>query len=260
MRILSCVKVVPSHAYGSYQDNTIGRELILNPADLSALEEALALRDAEGGTVTVLSMCPAQRIPVLHSVLRLGVDHAYAVSADEIAGSDTLSTSRILAAAVRFLGTFDVIFCGGKTVDGETGQVGPQLAAFLGLPSISNCVAIRLSADKRHVVCDCMVNEGIESAQIGLPALLTVKNGINSPRLPSIRGLANANRAKVEPIAFHSLHVEPGSVGLTGSPTKVLRSMNRSTEMRSSSNIPAAELAKQLDVLIRQADTEHCDA
>ena len=188
------------------------------------------------------------------------MDQVYAVSADEIAGSDTLSTSRILAAAICYLGSFDVIFCGGKTVDGETGQVGPQLAAFLQLPSISNCIDIQLSGDQRHVVCEYLVNEGVETAQVELPALLTVKFGINTPRLPSFRGLANANRAKVEQIAFRALNIEPASVGLRGSPTKVLRSMNHSVDKRSSKRISATELFEQIDVLIRKEDPERYDA
>lgn len=239
MRILLCMKGVSTISGGAGRD---GGELIVNPADMAALEEALALRDKRGGTVTVVSMGPAACEGLLRSALAMGADRAALISDSAFAGADTAATSRTLAAAVEYLGGFDMIFCGRKSTDGETGQVGVELAVRLKLPCCTGCTA--LETDGESAVCSRITDEGSECVSLSLPAVFTFKNGINSPRLPSLMGLAFAKSAAVELITNGELRIPPERCGEAGSPTSVRSSFRRPFEKRQAERISGVDAAR----------------
>lgn len=194
---------------------------VINPLDQNALELALALRSERGGSVTVLSMGPAQAEIALREALALGADEAVLVCDRAFAGSDTWATARTLSAAARTTGPFDLILAGAKATDGETGQVGPEAAAMMGLPFLSN--VCRLEAGGDALVATRSVEEGTERARLPFPCLLTVVHEINEPSMPTLAGKMKARRATVRVLSAADLGLDPAECGLSGSPTRVVR-------------------------------------
>ena len=227
MRILVCVKVVNGE---------------LNPFDACALEEALRI----GGEVSVLSMCPASAESVLRPLTRLGVKNVYLLSDAVYAGSDTLATSYILSLAAKKIG-FDLILCGRQTIDGDTAQVGPCLAAKLGIGLVTN--VLKLTVDDNSVSCETRLGD----ETVSLPALLTVER-INTLRFPSIFSRLGEvtiwNNSDVE--------ADPTKCGLKGSPTKVLKVFEAPAGQRKCKFIAPSELKGIIAECLKKdsADTE----
>ncbi|MDA8412064.1 MAG: electron transfer flavoprotein subunit beta/FixA family protein [Treponema sp.] len=159
---------------------------IFNPDDLNALEMALALRDAEGGTVTVLTMGPPAAAAILRESLFRGADEAVLLSDKRFAGADTLATSYALAMAVNKIGAVDLVFAGRQAIDGDTAQVGPQTAEKLGMPQITWAEAI-LGIGGRKITVRRAIDRGTETVECALPCLLTVVGSANAPRPASVR-------------------------------------------------------------------------
>ena len=193
MNILLCLKPVSRLSFTDVfsADEPAGRasggQTELNPADAYALELALRMKDRDPAChVTVISMAPPTAEPLMREALAMGADEAVLVSDPLFAGADTLATSRILAAAVRTLPFQDLILCGKKAIDAETGHIGPQLACLLGLDCWSNI--LRFSGDGLIRA----ESEGETRYPLPVPALLTVINGAVPPRAPTIAGLRAA--------------------------------------------------------------------
>lgn len=243
MNILVLLKAVPSVS-GGLDGEQKTTELIVNPADLAALEEALTLKAQHGGKVTVMTMGIARCEQLLREAIARGADRAVLVTDRAFAGSDTCATSRILARAVALLDGFDLIFCGRRSIDGETGQVGPELAVRLGLPYAANCVC--LSLEEGHVHCGCLTDTGSEELLVPMPALVTFRNGINSPRLPSLMGLRKANRAEIKILDAQAINLPRELTGQAGSPTIVKRSQRKEFQKRQTVFLSAEELAEKI--------------
>lgn len=224
MNILVCIKQVPDTEKVKFhpEKRTLIRdsvENIMNPYDREALETALCLKDKEGAEVTVLSMGLPQAAEVLREAIAMGADKGVLLTDRSLAGSDTLATSTALAAAVKHLGTFDVIFCGKQAVDGDTAQVGPEIAEHLGIPQITGSYKVDYENGEFIVVREN------ESATITLacpaPVLITVEKSEKEPRFASIKGKMKARKADIPTLSAADLKLDPASIGLNGSPTKV---------------------------------------
>lgn len=159
---------------------------IFNPEDLNALEMALQVRETSGGTVTVLTMGPLQAAEVLREALYRGADRVILLSDRKFAGADTQATSYTLKCAVEKIGIYDLVFCGRQAIDGDTAQVGPQIAEKLGIPQITYAESI-LSLEGNTIVVQRALDLGTEMVKCALPCLLTVVGSANTPRPPSAR-------------------------------------------------------------------------
>jgi electron transfer flavoprotein beta subunit len=273
------VKQVPDtrHVTGEVmtKDGTMNRSAlpaIFNPEDLNALEMALQVRERYGGQVTVVTMGPPQAAEVLREALYRGADRVVLLTDRKFAGADTLATSYALHCAVRKLGQFDLVFCGRQAIDGDTAQVGPQVAEKLGIPQITYAASIlELSGDR--LVAQRVLDSGTETVACALPCLLTVVSSANQPRPASARRrmayklastpLEYAARLKQWPefeteaafdtyLAAHGLKipvwsaadidVEEARAGLAGSPTQVHKINFVVLEARESKQVaPTAE-------------------
>lgn len=203
-----------------------------NPFDLHALEAGLQIKEKLGGSVTVISMGPRQAESSLKDALARGADRAILLTDSRLAGADTIATAKALAAAIRKLGEFDLILCGEKTVDGDTGQVGPEVAELLGIPHAAYiCEISEITHGWIKVVSDMGDKYMYE---LKLPALLTVTRELNSPRLPALKDLLRAKRAQIEVWTADDLseHTSIDQLGFQGSKTRVVKVVIPSTEHR----------------------------
>ena len=197
-----CVKQVPdtSNVTGDAmkEDGTVNRSAlpaIFNPEDLNALEAALAVRDQHGGTVTVLTMGPPSACAVLRECLYRGADRAILLTDRRAAASDTLATSYILSQAVKTVGSYDLVFCGRQAIDGDTAQVGPQIAEKLGIPQITYLEEV-VHLNDHAVQLRRNVGNGWELLESPTPALVTVLDTANVPRPAAARRLMRQKRAR----------------------------------------------------------------
>lgn len=229
MHAIVCIKSVPgtTEVRINPETNTLMRgevESIINPFDTYAIEEAIRLKEAHGGKVTVITMGPPQAEKELREALAMGCDEAVLLSAREFAGADTWATAYTLSQAIRKLGDYDLILCGKQAIDGDTGQVGPGIAKQLDVPQLTYVSKIRaIDFGARQVTAERLLEEGREVVMTPLPALLTVVKDINQPRYPTFRGIRTARKATIPVWTSADLDVKPGYLGLDGSPTKVIR-------------------------------------
>jgi len=254
MKVVVCLKQVPATTEVKVdpQTNTIIREgvkSIINPLDTYALEEGVRLKERCGGKVTALSMGPPQAEEMLREAISLGADEAVLLCDKAFAGADTWATAYTLAAAIGKLGEYDLVICGRQTLDGDTGQVGPQLAEILGVAFIAYVSKIEEIAEDRLRVRR-MIEEGYEVIEAALPAVITVVKEINTPRLPSLRGLARAKGAAIPVWTAGELGLDPKLVGLSGSFTRVIRVF--SPQRTSRGEIFQGELEDQVEGLINK--------
>jgi electron transfer flavoprotein beta subunit len=227
MNILVCLKQVPGTTDVKIdpQTNTLVRQGIknvVNPFDTYALEEGVRIKERYGGRVTAISMGPAQAEEVLRDAIATGADDAVLLSDGAFAGADTLATAYTLARAIDKLEQYELIICGRQTVDGDTGQVGPEVAEMLGIPFVAYVSKIEEVGDG-YMRVKRMVEDGYEVMEAPLPAVLTVVKEINVPRLPSLRGLTRAKSAVIPVWTLHELGVDNNMVGLSGSATRVTK-------------------------------------
>ncbi len=225
MNIIVCIKQVPDtiDIKINPENNTLireGVESIINPFDMYALEEALRIKEAHGGTVTVISMGPPQVENALREALAIGVDNAILISDKKFAGSDTLATSYTLSAAIRKLGDYDIILFGKQAIDGDTAQVGPGIASHLDIPQIAFVKKID-SIENGKITAYRMMEDGFDMVESQFPIVLTVVKDINEPRLPSLRTKMKAKKAEIPVWTFEDLDLDEKRVGLNGSPTQV---------------------------------------
>ena len=244
MNTVVCVKAVPSTTEVRMDPvtNTIvrdGRQSVVNPFDLAALEEAVCLKERLGGSVAVLSMGIPDTVRLLRDCLARGADRGVLLSDRAFAGADTLATSYALACAVERLGGvarpsdagaggggdtgISLVMCGKMAVDGDTAQIGPELAAVLGVPCVTDVRAV-LAADGRSLRLRRGVDGGCEVVEVRLPAVVTVAKDIRLPRMPSIAGVRFGQAGPVEVWGAADVGADPARIGLSGSPTQVVRS------------------------------------
>ncbi|MEW6107140.1 MAG: electron transfer flavoprotein subunit beta/FixA family protein, partial [Bacillota bacterium] len=241
MNVAVLIKQVPetTDVKINRETNTLMREgvaSIINPFDMYAIEEALRIREQHGSKVTVITMGPPQAEEALRQALALGADEAVLLSDRAFAGADTLATSYTLAKAIEKLGGFDLVICGKQAADGDTAQVGPEVAEHLDIPHVTY---VRKIEELSHGSPDSdgsgsrgapgfirvqrMTEEGYEVIESPLPALITVVKEINEPRMPSIKGMLRAKKAAITLWTARDLGVDASRVGLAGSPTRVIR-------------------------------------
>jgi electron transfer flavoprotein beta subunit len=200
-----------------------GVEAVINPFDTYAIEEAIRLKEAHGGMVTVITMGPPQAADALRQAISVGADKGILLSDRVFAGADTLATSYTLAAAIKKAGGADLIICGKQTIDGDTGQVGPEIAMHLNIPFATYIKKIEKTTDGTMRV-ERLVEDGYEVLDMPLPCLITVVKEINEPRLPGLRGIMAAKKADIETWAAADLKGDEKRYGLSGSPTQVIES------------------------------------
>ncbi|MFA6508145.1 MAG: electron transfer flavoprotein subunit beta/FixA family protein [Treponemataceae bacterium] len=198
-----------------------GVETVVNPLDLYALEAALRLKDANGGTVTAITMGPQQAVKALKEAVAMGCDSAVLVSDRKFGGSDTWATSYTLAQAIKKIGAFDLIVAGERATDGDTAQVGPGIASWLDLP-VATYVA-KMEAAGTGLKVERLVEEGYQGLSLTLPALVTVVKEIASVRLPTLRGKKRAKAMDIPVFSTENMELDPSRLGLKGSPTKVVK-------------------------------------
>ena len=235
MKILVCVKQVPdtSGKVAVNPDGTLNRasmQTILNPDDLNAVEAALKLKDELGCTVTVVTMGPPPAEGMLRELMAMGADDGYLVSAREFGGSDTYATSQILAAAIDTIGLDedDIVFCGRQAIDGDTAQVGPQIAEKLHLPQVT--YAADIQKDGNTVTVKRMLEDGYMTIKVQTPCMLTCIKELNTPRYMSVPGIMGCYAKPYTVWDFNAMSDDPTMkvelVGLKGSPTQVYKSFS----------------------------------
>ncbi|MBQ2924449.1 MAG: electron transfer flavoprotein subunit beta/FixA family protein [Anaerotignum sp.] len=229
MRMAVCMKQVPGDIGKSLSaDGRICRDAsssIINPADVFALETALTLKEQYTGQVDIFTMGTEAARTILKEGAALGADGLFQISDQDFAGADTYATAFVLAAALRKTAIYDLIFCGRRTLDGETGQVSIQMAEMLGIPVVTNVVQLELRGE--GVICKRLLEDGEEIVEAKLPALISVMEGmegIDHPRLPSIFGMRNAAKRPVILLNREALGLKKEEVGSKGSYTEVKRS------------------------------------
>jgi electron transfer flavoprotein beta subunit len=193
---------------------------IVNPLDLNALEAAMQIR-SEGDSVIALSMGPPQAEESLREGLSLGADTVVLATDRAFAGGDSWSTARVLAAMLEKIGVPDLVVAGEKSTDGETGQVGPEVAALLGVPIETHVTRLERTEDGIEV--DCTLEEGILTQRAPLPCVVTVLSDINVLPFPTLAGKKKAYSREVEVVTAEDLGLCPSEVGLGASPTKVVK-------------------------------------
>lgn len=201
-----------------------GVESIVNPLDLYAIEVALRLKETHGGQITVISMGPMKADKAIREALSMGCDDGVLLSDRAFAGSDTWATSYALSCAIRKLGHFDMIVTGVRATDGDTGQVGPGIAAFLDLPLATFTSGIKEIADDA-VTVERLLEDGYETLRLPMPCLLTVVREISYPRLPTLRGKQRSRAVEVPVWMPDDLDADKSRLGLDGSPVKVVKIM-----------------------------------
>lgn len=229
MDIVVCIKQVPDteelpHIRVNPETNTLVRESvkgIINPFDENAIEEALRLREAKGGRVTVVSMGPPQAKEALRKALAMGADQTILISDSSFAGSDTLATSYTLAIGIKKIGKFDLLLLGKQAIDGDTAQVGPGLAEWLSIPQIT--YARKIEVNGNQIRAERTLEDAFEMVEVTLPCLVTVTKEINIPRYPSLKGLLMAKKKEVLVWGADDLSLDRKRIGLEGSPTQVIK-------------------------------------
>ena len=262
MRIVVCVKAVPSTTEVKMDPvtHTIvrdGKAAVVNPFDASALEVALQLRetlaadeDTPDCEVAVLSMGIPDTARLLRDCIARGADRALLLSDRAFAGADTLATTYALSCGIRLLGGADLVLCGKMAVDGDTAQIGPELAGALDMPCVTDVREVaETSADRLQLWHGC--DAGTELVEIGFPAVLTVAKEAAQLRMPSIAGVRAAEFAKVSVATAEDVGADFARIGLSGSPTQVVRSfVPERTQSGVELSGSAAEQATQVVELI----------
>lgn len=232
MNIIVCIKQVPDTTKIKLNPVTgtlirQGVSSIINPDDKAGLEEALKLKDLFGCTITALTMGPLQAKNALQEAFSMGVDKGILLTDKSFSGSDSLATSTVLASAIKKL-DYDIIITGRQAIDGDTAQVGPQLAEHLDLPQISYVKEVKLLNDYKTLELKRSTERCLQVLQCETPCLITVLSTANTPRYMNVSNILNAvHDKKIEVWDASVLDVDYSLLGLSGSPTKVHKSFTK---------------------------------
>lgn len=254
MKIVVCIKQVPgtTEVRMNPETNTLIREGIpnvINPFDLYAVEEALRLKERFGGSVVAICMGPPSAAEQLKETIELGVDEVYLISNRAFAGSDTLATAYTLAKAVQKVGDVDLVICGKQAIDGDTAQVGPEMAENLDWPHMTYVRKVN-DVTSEGIIAERMTDDGYERLQMKLPAMLTVVKEINEPRMPSIKGKMRAKKTEVPVWGPEDLGVDSAQIGLNGSPTQVWKTFIPDHHVEG--EMFSGEVSEQVQALVRR--------
>ena len=227
MNIVVCVKQVPDTNEVKLDPVTgtlirDGVPSIMSPDDKAGLEAALELKDATGAHITVVSMGPPQADDVLREALAMGADEAILVTDRAFGGADTWATSTTIAAAVKML-DYDLIITGRQAIDGDTAQVGPQIAEHLNIPNVSYAEDIKVEGDA--VIVKRQYEDRYHTIKVQMPCLVTALGEMNTPRYMTPGGIFDAYRTdEVKVWTLENIEVDTSNIGLKGSPTRVFKS------------------------------------
>ena len=231
MKIIVCIKQVPNTTEIKIDPvtNTLKRDgvpSIINPDDKTAIEAALQLKEQCGAQVTVISMGPPQAEKALREALAMGADEAFLLTDRAFGGSDTLATSTIIAAAIRKLGA-DVVFCGRQAIDGDTAQVGPQIAEHLDIPQITYAAGISYNDETGVLTVKRQFEDRFQTLQISGQCLITVLATMVKSRYMNVWDIVDQDSKEIGKITNEDLQLDKSVCGLTGSPTKVKASFTK---------------------------------
>lgn len=210
---------------------------IINPLDENALEEAIRIKNShEGVTVTAVSMGPASATKALKEAIAMGADRGFLISGRAFAGSDTIATAKALGAAIKKQGPVDLVICGERATDGETGQTGAMIANYLGIPVQTYVSGIEVN--DQGVVVKRTVEGGFEKVEVPFPMMATVNKDINEPGFPTLSGKLKAKEVPITVWTDEDLGIDKSELGLGGSPTRVVKvfspKLSRDTIMKNS--------------------------
>ena len=229
MKIAVLVKQVPATDKVKMDEKTgtmvrSAMEAELNPLDMYAVEEAVRVKEKFGGDaeVTAISMGPPMAKEAIKDAISMGCDRGFLISDRMFAGADTLATAYTLSMALKKLGPFDIIFTGERATDGETGQVGPSVAAQLGMIVFTYVSKIK-ELTKETIVVERALENGHEVVKTTLPILLSVVKEINEPRVPNLAGKMRAKRTDIPVLTMSDILADKSKIGLEGSPTRVVK-------------------------------------
>ncbi|MCK5826990.1 electron transfer flavoprotein subunit beta/FixA family protein [Candidatus Bipolaricaulota bacterium] len=268
-RILVLVKQVPTTESVRLNEETgtmirTGSDAAINPLDLHAVEEAVRIKESASGPVhiIVLSMGPSQAQSAIREALAMGCDEGILLSGREFAGADTWATAYTLVQGMRKLEPLDLVLCGERATDGETGQVGPMVAAMWGKPLLTYVSKLTWSGEA--ITTDRAIEGGTETVSCPLPALACVLRELNEPRLPTLAGKVAAHDADIAILDGEGIDADVASLGLGGSPTRVVKvvypSFQRVTELFNAADegLPAA--LDRMEVALRHVSAHAEDA
>lgn len=232
MKIVVCMKQVPDTTEVKIDPvkGTLIREgipSIINPDDKSGLEAALVLKDQLGAEIVVLTMGPPQAENALREALAMGADEAILLSDRKFGGADTWATSSTIAAALKKI-DFDLIICGRQAIDGDTAQVGPQIAEHMNLPHVS--YVDDLAVDGDSIIVKRVFEDGYHKIKAKMPCLITALKEMNQPRYMSTGGVFDAYKKEITVWGLADIDVDHANIGLKGSPTRVKKSYTKGTK------------------------------
>ncbi|WP_018337400.1 MULTISPECIES: electron transfer flavoprotein subunit beta/FixA family protein [Butyricimonas] len=253
MKIVVCIKQVPDTTEIKLDPVTgtlirDGVPSIMNPDDKGGLEFALQLKDQYGAHVTVVTMGPPQAEAILREAYAMGVDRAILLSDRKFGGADTLATSHTIAAALKML-DFDLVITGRQAIDGDTAQVGPQIAEHLDLPQVTYVESLTFDGNKTFTVKKSM-EEGYQMVEVDAPCVFTALASGVKPRYMSVRGIVEAYDKEIETWTYDNITVDDKKIGLNGSPTRVFKSFTKG--VKAAGQIYEVEPAEAVDIIINK--------
>lgn len=260
MKIIVCAKQVPDTTEVKIDPvkGTLIRDgvpSILNPDDANALEAALQIKDVDPDTtVTIVSMGPPQATEMIRECLAMGADNGILLSDRAFGGADTIATSSQIAAAIRKIADYDIIFAGRQAIDGDTAQVGPQIARRLGLPVVTYVQKIREFKDGK-VIVERQLEDGYEVLEVQMPCLLTAVKELNTPRYMTVHGIMDAYKADIPVWNHDDLGLAPECCGLNASPTQVLRSFTPAPKGKG--EMAAGSVKDMTETLVDRLNEKH---
>lgn len=238
MNITVCIKQVPSTSevkLDPITGNMIreGVDSKINPYDLFAIEESVLIKEETGATVNTLTMGPPQAEAILYESYALGVDHGYLITDRKCGGADVLATAKALSEGIKNIGNTDLIICGKQTTDGDTAQVGAEIAEFLGIPHTNNVLEIK-EIKENSLICDVDMQTTIQTIEIEMPCLISMDSEINQPRLPSYKLMKQTKDRGVFRYGVSDFEdTDETKYGNLGSATDVIRMFPPSTDSSS---------------------------
>ena len=253
MKKVVCIKQVPDTTEIKLDPvtGTLSRDgvpSIMNPDDKGGLEFALRLKDQYGAHVTVITMGPPQAEAILREAFAMGVDRAILLSDRKFAGADTLATSNTIAGALRAL-EYDVIITGRQAIDGDTAQVGPQIAEHLDLPQVTYVEDLKYDGQKTFTV-KRTTEEGYQIVEVDAPCVFTALASGVKPRYMSVRGIVEAYDKDIEVWGFNNITVDEKKIGLSGSPTRVFKSFTKGA--KAAGQIYEVDPAEAADIIVNK--------
>lgn len=269
MRILVCVKQVPDTTEIKIDPvkHTLIREgvpAIVNTFDAYALETAARIKDKdpENTTITIISMGPQQAKDAIRECLAVGGDKGYLATDRKFGGSDTLATSYILSTIIKKVesidGKFDIIFAGKQAIDGDTGQVGPEIAAHLGIPQVTYASTVEVNDDCTEAIVTRESDEGYDKIGVQLPAVITIVKPDYEPRYPTLKSKRAARKKVIDEITFEDVKdiIDETQIGLKGSPTKVKKTFTPDRQ-KNTVRIEDDDPAKEAAILVEKLSEAH---